>query len=85
MLSYPVRLVPTETGSVLVRFPDIPEAAATGETEDEALEQAQQVLESVLATYCLDGRAIPSPTDICGAPLVGTAKFSVIGMEKPNG
>jgi predicted RNase H-like HicB family nuclease len=81
MLSYPVRLIPTGDGMVVVRFPDVPEAAAVGANEREALQLAQQVLENVLSSYCLDGRAIPSPSDICGAPIVATEKFSVVGME----
>ena len=85
MLSYPVRLIPTEEGMVLVRFPDVPEAAAIGADEGEALESARRVLETVLSTYCIDGRAILSPSDICGAPLVATEKFSVVGMDTPRG
>ncbi|HEX8526055.1 type II toxin-antitoxin system HicB family antitoxin [Allosphingosinicella sp.] len=84
MLSYPVRFIPTEDGSVLVRFPDVPEAAAVGADEDEALEGALHVLESVLSAYCVDGRAIPAPSDICGAPTVATDKFSILGMEVPD-
>lgn len=84
MLSYPIRLIPTEDGMVLVRFPDVPEAAAIGATEDEAIEAARRVLDTVLSTYCIDGRAIPSPSDICGAPTIATEKFSVLGLEMPS-
>ena len=84
MLSYPVRLIPTDDRMVLVRFPDVPEAAAVGGTEEEALESARHVLETVLSTYCVDGRPIPSPSDICGAPMVATEKFSLVGMEMPG-
>lgn len=81
MLSYPVRLVPTDDGMVVVRFTDVPEAAAVGSSEEEAMQSAQQVLEAVLSAYCIDGRAIPAPSDICGAPTVTTMKFSLVGME----
>jgi predicted RNase H-like HicB family nuclease len=84
VLSYPIRLIPTEDGMVLVRFPDVPEAAAIGATEDEAIEAARRVLDTVLSTYCIDGRAIPSPSDICGAPTIATEKFSVLGLEMPS-
>ena len=85
MLSYPVRFIPAEDGTVIVRFPDVPEAAAVGADEDEALASAAAILETVLATYCVDGRPIPHPSDICGAPQVTTEKFSLIGMEVPAG
>ena len=83
MLSYPARLIPTEEGLILVRLLDVPEAAAFGSTEEEALANAQPVLEAVLSSYCVDGRAIPSPSDVCGAPMVSTEKFSVLGLEVP--
>jgi antitoxin HicB len=84
LLSYPARLIPTEDGLVLVRLVDVPEAAAFGSTEEEALANVKPILETVLSSYCVDGRAIPSPSDICGAPMVVTEKFSVLGMEVPT-
>ena len=83
MLSYPVRMIPTDDGTVIIRFPDVPEAAGVGDTEQEALDNAKVVLEQVLATYCTDGRAIPTPSDICAAPVVTTEKFSLLGLEVP--
>ena len=84
MLRYPVRIIPTDDGQILVRFPDVPEAAAFGTTEEEALENAVPILEMVLSAYCIDGRQIPSPSDICGAPMIGTDKFSLLGLEIPS-
>jgi predicted RNase H-like HicB family nuclease len=81
MLRYPARIIPTDDGLVLVRLPDVPEAAGTGATEEEALDQACRVLETVLASYVLDGTPIPAPSDVCGAPLVTTEKFSLVGLE----
>ncbi len=83
MLTYPARLIPTEEGPVLVRLIDVPEAAALGATEEEALANVVPILEAVLSSYCVDGRPIPSPSDICGAPTVTTDKFSVLGIEVP--
>ena len=80
-LSYPARLVPTADGFVLARLPDVPEACAVGRTEEEALSQAVAVLDAVLGDYVLDGRPIPAPSDICGAPRVETEKFSLLGLE----
>lgn len=77
MVEYPVRLVPGEDGMVLVTFPDVPEAVSCGAGEDDALAKAQDVLELILDCYRSEGRAIPLPSDICGAPRIGTRRFSV--------
>ena len=84
MLSYPVRFIPTDDGQFLVRFTDVPEAAALGSSEQEALEAAKPILESVLSSYCIDGRPIPAPSKASGAPTVSTDKFSLLGMEVPT-
>ena len=70
MLAYPARIIPTDEGTVLIRFPDIPEVAAFGCSESEALRNAQPILTAVLRSYRDQGRALPRPTDICGAPIV---------------
>lgn len=77
MLSYPVRLIPTETGAVKVIFPDVPEAVAEGKDEEDALERARAALELVLAHRLQERGKIPPPTDICGAPTVATEMFVV--------
>jgi antitoxin HicB len=84
VLSYPARLIPTADGLVMVRLPDVPEAAAFGDNEEEALANVVPILEAVLSAYCVDGRSIPSPSDICGAPTVATEKFSTLGLVIPD-
>jgi antitoxin HicB len=76
MISYPVRMIPGEEGLVLITFPDVPEAVACGRSEEEAIARAQNVLELILGCYRSEGRAIPEPSDICGAPAVVTHQFS---------
>lgn len=83
MLTYPVRTTPIDDGQFVVRFVDVPEAAAVGLTEAEALSNAQSVLETVLSSYCVDGRPIPAPSHLAGAPTVATEKFSLLGAELP--
>lgn len=50
MFDYPVILTPDD-GTILVTFPDIPEAITFGETENEALKHAVDALESALSFY----------------------------------
>jgi antitoxin HicB len=63
MLAYPVKLTPDkESGGYVVTFPDIPEAITQGETVEEALEMAQDALETALDFYFDDRRPVPAPS-----------------------
>lgn len=79
MLRYPARLVPTKEGGVRLLLPDIPEVELVAHSEEAALERAIQSLETVLGGYLLASRPIPTPSDICGAPLVTTLRYSGVG------
>ena len=64
MLAYPVKLTPDKkSGGLVVTFPDIPEAMTQGETVDEAMEMAQDALETALDFYFDDRRAVPAPAN----------------------
>ena len=61
MFDYPVILTPDD-GTVLVTFPDVPEAITFGADTDEALMYAVDALESALSFY-VDGRKpLPVPS-----------------------
>ena len=51
-----------DDGSILVTFPDIPEAITGGGTDEEALANAQEALELALLTYANDGTSFPEPS-----------------------
>jgi antitoxin HicB len=61
VLDYPVILTPDD-GTVLVTFPDVPEAITFGMDEDEALLQAIDALESALSFYVNDRKQLPIPS-----------------------
>ncbi len=87
MLSYPVRLIPTETGGVKAMFPDVPEALVEAANEQEALHRAKDMLELVLSR-CLQGHGkIPPPSDIRGGPAITTDMFVIqetaAGLDAP--
>lgn len=84
MLIYPARLIPADDGLVLVRFPDVPEAAATGRSEGEALDNARPVLAAVLRGYRDEDRPLPLPSDICGAPTVEADGFDPPEAAHPS-
>lgn len=70
MPAYPVRLTPAEEGMVLVTFPDVPEAVSCARGEEAAIERAGEVLEIILGCYESEGRPLPEPSVIEGAPKV---------------
>ena len=61
MLGYPVILTPDD-GTVLVTFPDVPEAITFGADEGEALLQAVDALESALSVYVAERAPLPVPS-----------------------
>jgi antitoxin HicB len=62
MLKYPVILEPDTNGTILVTFPDIPEATSVGDDEDEALLNGLDALETALDFYFDERRAVPLPS-----------------------
>ncbi len=58
---YPVKLKRDTNDTILVSFPDFPEAHTWGEDKEDAFQRAVDVLETVIQGYMTDKRAIPSP------------------------
>lgn len=68
--SYPVDLVDDTNGTVLVTFPDVPEANTFGDGRNEALLRAVEALETALEFYTDDGKDLPRPSPARGRPVV---------------
>ncbi|CAB3770784.1 type II toxin-antitoxin system HicB family antitoxin [Paraburkholderia humisilvae] len=64
MLSYPIALKPDTNGTLLVTFPDVPEAITVGKDEADALVQALDALEAALEIYFSEKRPIPLPSKV---------------------
>jgi len=64
MLQYPVKLSRDSNATILVEFPDIPEAHTFGRDEDEALRHAVDALGTALSMYIDDRRDIPKPSPV---------------------
>lgn len=64
---YPVTLTKDNNGTILVRFPDVPDAVTFGDTKEEALTHAVDALLTVLDAYMKDKRDIPTPSAVKGA------------------
>lgn len=70
MFDYPVDLTPDDNDTVLVTFPDVPEAITFGDDIDEALLRAVDALESALSFYVDARQALPVPSLAEGRPTV---------------
>jgi len=63
-VEYPAVITPQETGGYLVEFPDLEEAFTEGETLEEALFNAAEVLTLMLECRLDDKEKIPQPSKI---------------------
>jgi len=79
MLKYPVKLVLDTNDTLLVTFPDIPEAVTYGETRAEALQNAVDALESMIMAKMDDKEEIPMPSKFSGKDFVS---LSVVSTAK---
>jgi len=60
--AYPAIFEDQADGSILVRFPDVPEALTEGGTEAEAAREAADALVAALGGYVNDRRDFPAPS-----------------------
>ncbi|WP_126174532.1 type II toxin-antitoxin system HicB family antitoxin [Altericroceibacterium xinjiangense] len=89
MLNYPVDLTPDDNGTVMARIAGLP-GATHGHTEDEALANAADLLESMLMAYILDREEIPAPEAADGRPtvspsLLGRLKLALYDAMRARG
>ncbi len=61
-MDYPIILERDDNDTLLVSFPDFPEAHTFGRTEEDAIEHAVEALATVIDGYIKDRREIPLPS-----------------------
>ena len=61
-ISYPARITPQEGGSLLVEFVDLPDTFTEGQTLEEALFNAAEVLSAMMGWHIDQGSEIPAPS-----------------------
>ena len=61
-MQYPVTLARDDNDTMLVRFPDFPEAHTYGDDAADALAHAQDALATVIDAYIKDKREVPRPS-----------------------
>ena len=87
---YPINLVPDREGGFVVTLVDFDEGVTQGDTEAEALAQAEDLLEEIVACRMHDNKDIPSPSKATAAPVVPlsprtTAKVSIYRAMRSAG
>lgn len=61
-MRYPARFTEAPEGGFVVTFRDIPEAITQGDSEEEAMEMAEDVLVSSMEFYLDERRRVPAPS-----------------------
>lgn len=61
-MDYRAVLEPDDNGTIVVSFPDFPEAHTFGTTKEDALARAEDALATVIQAYIADRRPIPAPS-----------------------
>lgn len=61
-IRYPARIAPQEGGGFLVQFVDLPDTFTEGDTLEEALFNACEVLSGMVSWHLDQGHALPAPT-----------------------
>src|SRR5258708_4511741 len=74
-ITYPVQLDPEPEGGFIVSFPDFfldghSGGYSCGDTREEALTQAGDLLETIVANHLAEGWEVPPPSPARGRPLV---------------
>ena len=84
MLAYPMVLEPDDNGTLLVTFPDVPEAVTFGENEADALKHAVEALETMLAARIADQEDLPLPSPAQERPCAGVAGSCETALLSPR-
>ena len=89
-LTWPVELEEQKDGSILVRFPDVPEALTEGTTEQDAMTQALDCLIAALGGYVSARRTVPQPSQLKGCitislPVLIGAKIALYNAMRGQG
>ena len=81
--AYPCEFATDDDGTLVVTFPDVPEAITGGQDRTEAMRLAADALAVALAGYVHDQRDIPEPSsaaedqELVAVPAVAAAKLAL--------
>jgi predicted RNase H-like HicB family nuclease len=78
---YPVRLEQEAHGGCLVTLPDIGYGATQGDTLEEALHQAEDLLEEAILGMMASDEDVPSPSPARGRQVVGLPALTAAKLD----
>jgi len=78
-MKFPVRLTADDNGTLLVTFPDLPEAITAGQDEKDALDNAADALAVAISGLIQDRRDVPHPSPAEGGK---TVELNLLGELK---
>ena len=79
--AWPVDLIPAEEGGFIVNFPDLPQGWSQGETQEEALVNAADLLEEMVLGFMAHNDPIAPPSPAGGRPLVAIPALTAAKLE----
>lgn len=91
MYQYAATITPDNNGTLLVKFPGVPEAITFGEDEEDALRRGAEALEAALSMYMSASRDIPAPAPraakgrLIALPALSDAKISLYTAMRKAG
>ena len=92
MYRYPARLKTDTNGTILVTFPDVPEAITFGADPTDAVRRGTEALEAALSIYIDRSRELPKPSALTSKneilvtlPALDEAKLAVYSAMKRSG
>ena len=80
-LAYPVHLDAEEDGGYVATLPDFGVGVTQGDDREEALGQAADLLETMVANYMAEGWDLPEPSPARGRPVVRLAPLVAAKAE----
>jgi antitoxin HicB len=78
---WPVDLTPAEEGGYIVNFPDMANGWSQGDGRDEALTQAEDLLEEMVLGRMAHGEDVPLPSPAEGRPTVALPALTAAKLE----
>jgi antitoxin HicB len=78
---YPVRLEQEADGGYVVTLPDIGYGASQGDTLEEALHRAEDLLEEAILGMMANDEEVPSPSPARGRPIAGLPALTAAKLE----
>ena len=88
--AWPVVLEPASEGGFIVNFPDLPNGWSQGESRDEALDQAEDLLEEMILGAMAHNEDVPLPSvpesrDVVRLPALTAAKLEAYRAMRAAG